>query len=172
MGALPPPLQVKGVRRAAMSQFLGTHQNRLDAKGRVSIPAPFRAALRAGSHEDGPVTVYLAPSHKYRCIEGWSKKKFAAMALRLESMDPLTDEYDDLAATLYADAYEVESDKEGRVLLAGSMVAYAGLTDQVAFMGMGDKFQIWEPDAAKTRREEARSAARARELARSAKAAA
>ena len=94
------------------------------------------------------------------------------MALRLESMDPLTDEYDDLAATLYADAYEVESDKEGRVLLAGSMVAYAGLTDQVAFMGMGDKFQIWEPDAAKTRREEARSAARARELARSAKAAA
>lgn len=163
------PIAGRGVRRAAMSQFLGTHQNRLDAKGRVSVPASFRTALREA--EDETVTVFLIPSHKFPCVEAWSKRKFAAMAARLDSMDPLTDEYDDMSATIYADATEVDADKEGRILLPDNLIGHAKLSDQVAFMGMGDKFQIWEPGAAIRRREEARTAARERELRRSEKAA-
>jgi MraZ protein len=145
-----------------MSQFLGTHQNRLDAKGRVSIPAPFRAALRDGLEGDGSVTVFLSLSAKFKCIEGWSKRKFETMTARLAAMDPLTDEYQDTATQLFSDTYQVESDKEGRVMLSADMVGYAKLTGPVAFMGMGDMFQIWEPGACEARRLEAR-AARTRE---------
>jgi MraZ protein len=69
-------------------------------------------------------------------------------------------EHDDLAATLYADAFPVEADKEGRIVLPGDLVAYAGLTDAVVFMGLGRIFQIWEPAAADRRRAEARERAK------------
>lgn len=140
-----------------MSQFLGTHRNRLDAKGRVSVPAAFRAALR----RDGePVGLILRPSHKHRCIEAWPAPVFAALANPLEGLDLFSDTHDDMAAALYADACPLDPDKEGRILLPGELVAHAGLSDSVVFMGMGRIFQIWEPEAAERRRAEARERAR------------
>jgi MraZ protein len=157
-----------------MSVFLGTHQNRLDAKGRVSIPAGFRAALRAraqgrgearGGTNDaaeatGPVHVVLRPSHKHPCIEGWPADAFAALASPLDRLDMFSEDHDDLSAAIYADAYPVDSDKEGRIMLPEILTAHAGLSDSVAFMGLGHIFQIWEPKAAERRRTEARERAR------------
>lgn len=143
-----------------MIQFLGTHQNRLDAKGRVSVPAPFRTALRAGVEGDGPVTLVLRPSHKHPCIEGWPVPGFAALTAGLAKLAQFSDAHDDLSAALYADAYPVEADKEGRIALHDELVEHAGLSGQVAFMGVGDIFQIWDPAAARKRRDEARSVAR------------
>ncbi len=152
---------------------MGTHQNRLDAKGRVSIPAAFRAALRdtVTEHPDAEVAtaVVLRPSHKYPCIECWPVAKFAALASTLDKLDPMSDEYADLSSSIYSDSVRVEADKEGRILLGADMVASAGLTGQVAFMGLGDTFQIWDPQAAERRRAEARAGTRQRELARSAR---
>ena len=146
-----------------MSHFLGTHQNRLDAKGRVSIPAPFRAALRAMSPEAAPPLV-LRPSHKHACIEGWPASVFATLARPLDRLDMFGEDHDDLAATLYADACPVESDKEGRIVLPDVLVHYASLSDTVIFMGLGRTFQIWEPQAAERRRVEARERAKLRGL--------
>jgi MraZ protein len=142
-----------------MSQFLGNHQNRLDAKGRVSIPAPFRAALKA---PDGSAGLVLRPSHTHRCIEAWPNAIFEALAKPLETLDLFSEAHDDMAAALYADAFPLEADKEGRVLLPESLVAHAGLADTVTFMGLGQRFQIWEPEAAMARRLEARERARVR----------
>jgi MraZ protein len=147
-----------------MSQFLGTHQNRLDAKGRVSVPAPFRSALRAGADGEGAITLILRPSHKHKCIEGWPPAAFEALASSLSKLNKFSDAHEDMSAALYADAYAVEADKEGRIILGDELVEYAGLTNQVAFMGLGDTFQIWEPGAAKRRREEARQGARLRDI--------
>ncbi len=143
-----------------MIQFLGTHQNRLDAKGRVSVPAPFRTALRAGVDSDGPVTLILRPSHKHPCIEGWPKHKFDALAAGMSRLPQFSDAHDDMSAALYADAFPVEADKEGRIALNDELVEHAGLAGQVTFMGMGETFQIWDPAHAKKRRDEARSVAR------------
>lgn len=140
-----------------MSQFLGTHRNRLDAKGRVSVPAAFRAALR---REGEPVGLILRPSHKHRCIEAWPAPVFEALATRLQDIELFSDGHDDMATALYADAYPLEADKEGRVLLPEPLVSHAGLSEGVVFMGMGRTFQIWEPEAAKQRRAEARERAR------------
>jgi MraZ protein len=146
-----------------MTHFLGTHQNRLDAKGRVSVPAPFRAALRAGCESSGTPLV-LRPSHQHPCIEAWPTAEFESLSEPLNRLNLFSQEHDDLAASLYADAFPVEADKEGRVVLPDSLVAYAGLTDAVVFMGLGRIFQIWEPAAAERRRSEARERARAHAL--------
>jgi MraZ protein len=146
-----------------MSHFLGTHSNRIDAKGRVSIPAPFRAAMRALA-VDGTPSLVLRPSHNHPCVEGWPARIFDELATPLERLDVFGDDHNDLAAVLYADAYPVESDKEGRIILPDGLVQHASLSDTVIFMGLGRIFQIWEPAAAERRRGEARERARARQL--------
>lgn len=152
-----------------MTHFLGTHQNRLDAKGRVSVPAPFRAVIRALNGTAEPESagqngapVVLRPSHKHPCIEAWPASVFRQLATPLERLDLFSEEHDDLAAALYADAFPVDADKEGRIILPEGLVAHAGLTDAVVFMGLGRTFQIWEPVAAERRRAEARERARSR----------
>ncbi len=149
-----------------MSVFLGTHQNRLDAKGRVSIPAGFRAALRTRAQavepgaDAGSVQIVLRPSHKHACIEAWPVEAFAALAKPLDRLDMFSEDHDDLSAALYADAYPIDADKEGRIMLPEILALHAGLSDSVAFMGLGHIFQIWEPKAAERRRAEARERAR------------
>jgi MraZ protein len=150
-----------------MDQFLGTHQNRLDAKGRVSIPALFRAVLRAQAGETANgvgVPLVLRPSHQHPCIEAWPEQAFQALAEPLEKLDHFSEEHDDLAAALYADAYPVETDKEGRIVLPEGLAAHANLADSVVFMGLGKIFQIWEPAAAARRRAHARERARERQF--------
>jgi MraZ protein len=146
-----------------MSHFLGTHQNRIDAKGRVSIPAPFRTALRALSVE-GAAPLVLRPSHNHACVEGWPACVFASLANPLDRLDMFGADHDDLAASVYADAYPVESDKEGRIVLPDGLMHYACLSDTVTFMGLGRTFQIWEPQAAQRRLAEARGRAKSRGL--------
>ncbi len=75
-----------------------------------------------------------------------------------------SEEHDDLAATLYADAFELEADKEGRILLPDILVAHANLTDTAVFMGLGRTFQIWEPAGADRWRAETRERARSRKM--------
>ncbi len=147
-----------------MTQFLGTHQNRLDAKGRVSIPASFRAALRGGADLAGAIPMVLRPSHIHQCIEGWPVAAFQALAAPLEAMDVFSPAHDDMAAALYCDAYPMEADREGRIVLPELLVSHAGLSDVVVFMGLGRTFQIWEPALAERRRTEARERARERGL--------
>jgi MraZ protein len=153
--------------RARMAQFVGTHQNKLDAKGRVSVPASFRAVLKQMSHagETAPIApLVLRRSHKYDCIEGWTERGFAALGEPLRNYDQLSDEHDDLALTLFGDAYETETDKEGRIVLPADLVAHARLTEAVTFIGAREHFQIWEPSAAQRRQTEARAAVLARRL--------
>jgi MraZ protein len=153
-----------------MTQFLGTHQNRLDAKGRVSVPASFRAVLRAFNGDDpasngngnGGGQIVLRPSHKHPCIEAWPNSVFQQLSTPLERLDIFSEEHDDLAAALYASAFPVESDKEGRIVLPEPLAAHAGLTGPVVFMGLGRIFQIWEPEAAARRSAEARERAKSR----------
>jgi len=141
-----------------MAQFLGTHTNRLDAKGRVSIPAPFRAALK--SNGDANVSLVLRPSHTHPFVEGWPEDAFQALARPLDTLDLFSEAHDDLAAALFADAYPLEADREGRIVLPEALVAHAALTEGVVFMGLGRIFQIWEPAAAERRRAEVRERAK------------
>ncbi|QDH16266.1 division/cell wall cluster transcriptional repressor MraZ [Swingsia samuiensis] len=142
-----------------MSMFLGTHQNRFDAKGRVSIPAPFRATLKTQAQAGEPLVI-LRPSHFHPCVEAWPTMAFSALATPLDDYDPFSEDHEDLATSLYADAYPLDSDKEGRIIIPESLRSHAGLTEDVAFVGLGKVFQIWNPEAAEKRRQQARAQAR------------
>jgi MraZ protein len=146
-----------------MGPFMGTHTSKLDAKGRVSIPALFRTVLRDGATE-GPVSLVLRPSHKAACIEGWPVATFESLANPLQRMALFSDDHEDLSAALFADAHPVESDREGRIVLPDWLAAHAAVTDAVVFMGQGASFRIWEPRAAEQRRTEARARALSRGL--------
>lgn len=147
-----------------MSQFYGTHQNRLDAKGRVSVPAMFRAALRDPADPDAPITVILRPSHKHACIEGWPPALFAALVQSFEKLPKFSDAYEDFATSIFSEAIPVEADKEGRILVPADLIEHAHLSGQAAFMGIGETFQIWEPEAGKRRRQQSRENSRQREI--------
>ena len=144
-----------------MTQFLGTHQNRLDAKGRVSVPAAFRAALRTnGNEECTGGQLVMRPSHLHPCIEAWPVAEFTALAAPLQRLERFSQAHEDLSGLLYMDAFQVEPDKEGRILLPDTLASHANLTDAVVFLGLGPTFQIWEPAAADRRRAELRERAR------------
>jgi len=150
-----------------MTQFIGTHQNKLDAKGRVSIPAQFRTVLKQMSDvgEASPVApLVLRPSHQHPCIEGWPQKTFEALSAPLNGYDQFSPEHDDLVMALFGDACTMETDKEGRIVLPSQLVTHAGLTENVVFIGTNKTFQIWEPIAGARRLSEAREKVRLAQL--------
>jgi MraZ protein len=150
-----------------MGHFIGTHQNKLDAKGRVSVPASFRSVLKQMSHagEGAAVApVVLRPSHQYPCIEGWTEAGFEALSAPLDAYEQFSDEHDDLVMALFGDACPMETDKEGRILLPAQLAAHANLTDNVVFIGTNKTFQIWEPAAGARRLAEAREKVKAGHL--------
>ncbi|QCE33968.1 division/cell wall cluster transcriptional repressor MraZ [Acetobacteraceae bacterium] len=134
--------------------FLGTHCNRFDAKGRISIPAPFRAVLKKYA-VSGQSLMILRPSHIHPCIEVWSSERFLSQTMPLAEYDPFSEEHEDLSTSLYAEAYPLDSDKEGRIIIPESLQRHALLEKEVAFMGLGRIFQIWNQGNAQKRQKEA-----------------
>jgi MraZ protein len=150
-----------------MGLFIGTHQNKLDAKGRVSVPASFRSVLKkmSGAGEGALVApLILRPSHQHPCIEGWTERGFEALGAPLGEYDQFSIEHDNFAMALFGDACAMETDKEGRIQLPAELVAHAGLTDSVVFIGTSKTFQIWEPEAGARRLAEAKAAVKAAQM--------
>lgn len=132
-----------------MNLFLGSHQNRLDAKGRVSVPANFRLALRKLSTSENNGTLILRPSHTLPCVEGWPVSLFEKLTTVVDNIDIFSAMHNEIATLLYAQAWPVDLDREGRILLPDILKEHATLTNVTTFMGLGTIFQIWEPKAAK-----------------------
>jgi len=134
-----------------MALFFGTHQNKLDAKGRVSVPAQFRSVLKKMSHiGDGAAiaTMYLRPSHQFPCIEGWTELGFEALSAPLaEGYNQFSEAHENFVMALFGSTCAMETDKEGRIMLPPNLIAHAGLTENVTFIGTRNTFQIWEPEA-------------------------
>jgi len=144
-----------------MGLFLATYHNRLDRKGRVSVPAPFRDAVK-----DQPFAgIVIFPSHKVNALEGFSMAQMEAMSANIDQFDLFSESHDDFAMTLFGAATPLAFDGDGRITLPKTMIDAIGITEEVAFVGIGKKFQIWEPaalaahqaDALKRMREQGRT---------------
>lgn len=141
-----------------MDQFVSNFTNRIDAKGRVSVPASFRAVL-AAQNFDG---VYCYPSLDTDAVEAGGRPLIDAIRGLIDGLDPYSDERNQLAHVLLGDGMTLSIDGDGRVSLPESLRAHAGLDGEVVFVGVGDKFFMWSPERYRSYREEAR--ARARDL--------
>lgn len=145
-----------------MSHFLGTHRVRLDRKGRVSVPAPFRAVLAKME----PAEIVLRPSHRAACIEGWPRPMLDAAQSAVTKLDLFSDTAEDIAAALFGDAVPVVPDAEGRIVLPDELISHANLArdSDAAFLGLGQTFHIWVPEAGRAWLAGARERARAQNL--------
>lgn len=142
-----------------MTLFLSTSTHRIDRKGRVSVPAAFRAALEGETFRGVALSEPLSGAP---CVEGSGIGRVAKMAEALSAMNPLTEEREALSMALLAGVTQAPFDGEGRIVLSEDLIAHAGLSGAALFAGLGDKFQIWEPEAFKARRAEALKLARER----------
>jgi MraZ protein len=138
--------------RGAMDGFVATFVNRLDQKGRVSVPAPFRAVL-AREGQDG---LYCYPALDRPAIDAGGAKLQQAIAARLEPFETFSEDHETLSTAFYGESRILKIDSDGRVVLPEEFRAYAGVTDTAVFVGQGFKFQIWEPERFAERQREAR----------------
>ncbi len=143
-----------------MALFLSTFTNKIDKKGRVSIPAPFRAAL--GGQEFHGIIAY--GSFVNPCIEACGYDRIAKLSASIESLDPFSEERDAFATTILGGSSQINFDGEGRVLLPETLIEDAGLSDHALFVGKGETFEIWEPKAFESYAATARKLAREQRL--------
>lgn len=125
-----------------MALFLSTFVNKVDRKGRVSVPAPFRSALASLSFQG--IVVYR--SFTQACAEGCGIDFMERLSASAESLDLFSPEQEELSALIFADARQLGWDAEGRILLPEDVIAHAGLDETAAFVGKGRTFQIWHPE--------------------------
>jgi len=140
-----------------MDRFVSTFTNRIDAKGRVSIPAPFRAVLERDSYAVGTAPgIYCYPSLDAPALDAGGERLAKKIDGLLAGLPDYSDERDELSVALYGDVQVIAMDGDGRIVLPQSLRTHAGLQSEVTFVGLGDKFQMWAPERFDERRRAAR----------------
>jgi MraZ protein len=122
-----------------MALLVGRHINKIDKKGRVSVPRSFRASFDG----QGFAGIYAYPSFKYPAIEACGEAFMARISASLDSLDLFSEEQDDLAAAILESAHALAFDPEGRIVLPPALLAHAGIDGEAVFVGRGSKMQIW-----------------------------
>jgi MraZ protein len=121
--------------------FLSTYVNKVDRKGRVSVPATFRARLM-GQRFPG---IVVFRSYRVDALDGGGIDWMEELTARLDTLDQFSDEHENLATLLFGGSQQLPFDNEGRVLLPPDLAEHAHIGDSAAFVGLGRSFQIWEP---------------------------
>lgn len=126
-----------------MKFFSSSATNKVDAKGRVSIPAPFRKVLAA---ENSPM-LYLRPEIQGKpAIEGFGEAYFDKEAAALEQMQPTDPAFEALADLMISRTSSMPLDETGRIVLPAPLREAAGIDGEAIFVGRIRTFQIWKPE--------------------------
>ena len=139
-----------------MDRFVSNFTNKLDAKGRVSIPASFRAVLA----RDGFEGLYVHPSLDLPTLDCGGQALLDEIDGMIAPLSPYSSDRDAIAMTLLGESDILKIDGEGRIGLTETLKAHAGIEAEVTFVGAGQKFQIWEPSRFRARLLEARQQTR------------
>src|SRR5271165_4291783 len=124
-----------------MDRFVSNITLRLDSKGRVSIPAPFRSVLARDAFEG----LYCYPALDQPAIDAGGNALLAEIEALIDRFPPYSKEREEFRMSLYGRSETLKIDGEGRVVLTEDLKSHAGIGDSVVFVGLGHKFQIWEP---------------------------
>ncbi|WP_051881529.1 division/cell wall cluster transcriptional repressor MraZ [Parvularcula oceani] len=144
----------EGTRSRDAARFVGRAENKIDAKGRVSVPADFRRALgEAGA------PLYALPSLTDPVIECGGEELIGLMLSLIDGMDVYDEERWALEETITEDTQRLSFDDNGRIILPPALREHAGLDGMAAFAGRGQRFVIASPEHLAERRAAARAAA-------------
>ncbi len=126
-----------------MESFRGRFTNKIDAKGRVSVPAKFRAIVTA----QGMNGIICSPSFKGAYLDAGGPAYGDMLDQMINRLGMFSDAHDKLAAALYGESQDLSMDGDGRIILPEDMRAHANITADATFVGFGARFQIWNPQA-------------------------
>ena len=125
-----------------MALFLSKYLNKVDKKGRVSVPATFRAELASESYPG----IIVRPSFVSQAIDACGRNALQELQRGVGRFNPFTEERAGFANAIFARSHPVPWDGEGRVIVPDDLLSHAEIDDRALFVGLGDTFQIWEPD--------------------------
>lgn len=129
-----------------MAVFLSTYVNKVDRKGRVSVPAQFRQTLAKTS---APGFIYVWPALNHNALEGADQDYINILSDSLESPDLDADEREMIETFIFGKMMELTIDGDGRVVLPKELADFAGIDEEAAFIGRRKTFQIWNSTALK-----------------------
>lgn len=118
--------------------FLGTHQPRLDEKGRLILPAKFRDELAEG---------LVITKGQERCLYVFPKAEFERMSGSLREAPVTAKTLRDYARVFFASASDEVPDRQGRITVPPALRAYAGLTRDCVVIGANTRVEIWDSTA-------------------------
>ena len=121
--------------------FLSTYENKLDKKGRVSVPASFRSHLSNLGYNG----VICYPSFNNSSIEACSQDRIEKISSAIDSLNPFEEKRDYFATSIFAESINLQFDSEGRITLTSKLLKHAKIKKNMIFVGQGKTFQIWEP---------------------------
>ena len=145
-------------------RFRGSDTFKVDAKGRVSIPAPFRRVIEASDPDwreglrPNIVVVYGAAQQDW--LEVYTMKAIEEIDGQIEDMQRGSAERLLLEERMYGQSFEAQIDEDGRLVLPQRYREKIGLTSEAFFISAGDYFNIWKPETY-----EAKAGARSRRVA-------
>ena len=121
--------------------FLSSYENKLDKKGRVSVPASFRSYLSNLGY-NGAVCF---PSFNNQSIEAWPQDRIEKISNSIDNLNPFEEKRDFFATSILAESINLQFDSEGRISLTPKLLKHAKIKNSMVFVGQGKTFQIWEP---------------------------
>ena len=121
--------------------FLSTYENKLDKKGRVSVPASFRSYLSSLGYNG----VVCYPSFNNQSIEACSQDRIEKLSNTIDSLNPFEEKRDFFATSILSESISLQFDSEGRILMSSKLLKHAKIKNNMLFVGQGKTFQIWEP---------------------------
>ena len=121
--------------------FLSTYENRIDKKGRVSVPASFRSYLS----NLGFNGLICYPSFNNPSIEACSQERIEKISNAIDSLNPFEEKRDYFSTSILSESISLQFDSEGRISLTSKLLKHAKIKNIMLFVGQGQTFQIWEP---------------------------
>ena len=121
--------------------FLSSYENKLDKKGRVSVPASYRSYLSNLGYNG----VICYPSFNHQSIEAWPQDRIEKISNTIDSLNPFEEKRDYFATSILSESINLQFDSEGRISLTSKLLKHAKIKSSMLFVGQGKTFQIWEP---------------------------
>ncbi len=123
-----------------VSDFIGRYLNKVDKKGRVSVPAGWRPSLISKDFSG----IIAQSSLSEKAIDAYPRDYLELLQGKLDLNDPLLEE-NEYESTVIFGGSVLSFDSEGRVVLSDSLRNEINLTSEALFVGMGRRFRIWNP---------------------------
>ena len=123
--------------------FLSSFENKLDKKGRVSVPSSFRAYLNSKGYNG-----FIAyPSFNLATLEACPQDRIEKLSDSIDAIGPFNDKRDYFATSVLSQSIGLNFDSEGRVTIPEKLLKHAKIKTNLVFVGLGKVFQIWDPNS-------------------------